>query len=313
MTFKFDSYKIGDTATKLLDFPDHVWVDLTSTVENTAGIFIADSQTNVEAGTKRARIPPGVSRAFKANSDDELWVMATDGTEPELVVTCADDIGPSVGGVFETGIVVPLPQAAGSWGKASQPHVNSLQTTGITVNANWTYFCAIANEDDRTTSGVTGLGLTWVKDEDSHNPGDARATLWRGTGTPSGTGTVTATFTGPGSTSSSAMMVFAFTNIASATPLIGDEQAQGSGTSISITPAQTTELDGLHLEVVAEDNNRTYTPTSGSVKFPSQGVGSDIAVHVAYFVPTVAGSRSVSASLSGSADWAGISAAYRKG
>lgn len=313
MTFKFDSYKIGDTATKLIEFPDHVWVDLTSVSDNTAGIFIADSQANVQAGTKRARLPPGVSRAFKANSDDELWVMATDGSEPELVVTCADDIGPSTGGVFETGIVVPLPQAAGSWGKASSPHVNSLQTTGITVNANWTYFCAVANEDDRDTSGVSGMGLTWVKDKGSHNTGDARATLWRGTGTPSGTGEVTATFTGPGSTSSSAMMVFAFTNIASATPFINAKTQQGSGTSVNVSTAQATELDGLHLEVVAEDNNRTYTPTSGSVKFPSQGVGSDIAIHVAYFVPTTAGSRSVSASLSGSADWAAISAAYRKG
>lgn len=310
MTFKFDSFIVADTPVKIMDLPDHVWVGLQAPADNTAGIFVANSSLNVSTGTKRAKLDPGVGLPFLATGDDALWVMAEDNSEPELIVLCADEIG-SITGTLGSGIVPAAPVApdiAGHWGNKNSSTVSSFQITGISVNANNKYYIAIANEDNGQVSSVTGMGLTWVWEEEAHNSGQCRLTIYRGDGTPSGTGTVTVN---QSSSPSYAAMVVAVAGANNASPTIDDDPKTGNGSSVT-SVACNTEADGLFLGFLAEDNNRTFTPTGGSDFVTKYGVSTDIAVHLVKFLPTTAGTRSFSGTMSGSADWASITMGIRK-
>lgn len=310
MTFKFDSHAIADTPVKIMDLPDHIWVGLQAPAENTAGIFVANTSANVSNGSKRSKLNPGVGLPFLATGDDELWVMAEDNTLPELIVMCADEIG-SITGTLGSGLIPAapvIPDVVGHWGKTSSSTVSSFQITGISVNSAHKYYIAVANEDNGQVSSVSGMGLTWTWEEEAHNSGQCRLTIYRGDGTPSGTGTVTVN---QSSSPSYAAMVVAVADANSASPTIDDDPKTGNGTSVT-SVACNTEADGLFLGFLAEDNNRTFTPTGGSDFVTKYGVATDIAVHLVKFRPTVAGTRSFSGTMSGSADWASITMGIRK-
>lgn len=203
------------------------------------------------------------------------------------------------------------PEVVGHWGNSSAPQVNTLKTTGISVDSTCDYFCAIANEDDRSTSSVTGMGLSWSKLDERHNPANVRTSIWYGSGAASGLGEVTANFTGSGSASSTAMMVFAMKRVDNTSPAFDSSRAHGGGTSVT-TPTATTDNNGAFLGIVGEDNNVTLTPTVGSTLVAKYGVGSDVAIHVTIFKPTLGVARGLSANLSSSADWAAIALSLRR-
>lgn len=309
MTFKIDSFIIADTPVKIMDLPDHIWVGLQAVDDNTTGIYIADSEANVLNGSKRAKLDPGVGLPFLANSDDELWTMAEDGSEPNLVVLCADEIG-AITGTLASGLVPAAPQfpdIAGHWGSADT-NGNDFSISNISVNSNNKYYIAIALEDGGTIDSISGMGLSWQWEEEANNSGQVQVFLYRGDGTPSGTGTVNVNISGA---HSRAAMVFAVSGADNASPTIDDDPKTGNGSTVTTT-ACNVETDGLFLAIIGEDNNRTLTADEGSTVVGKYGASSDVAVHLTKFVGTTAGTRSFTGSMSGSADWASIGVGIRK-
>ncbi len=195
-----------------------------------------------------------------------------------------------------------------STGQATGGNVTSLASPSITADADAVYLVAIGRKNAAAaTSGVTGMGATWVEITDvSDDNARSRISLWRNSTPVTTTGAVTATFSAAATTCS--ISVSRCSGVDFSDPIANAEPLTAAGDTASYTDS----IDGPNLGlafVFTANPTRTHAPGSSFVERVEFGTGtgaSDTNQTVNTLDLTSAGAHAYSGTFSGNTGWTAI-------